>query len=446
MTEISDAELFWIKRVQAETFPKGIREGSLARLSPMTGGEGVIRIDGRLRHADELPYNTRCPILLPKDHHFTQLVVLHAHKTLGHGTSTEHTLTQLRSKFWIPQGRRVVRSVVEGCPECRRRFTTKIASQMMAPLPKSRLSSMRAFEKIGIDYAGPFVTKQGRGRTRAKRYLCLFTCLTTRAVHLEMSYSLDTSSFINAFYRMTSRRGTPRYVICDNGTNFVGAERELRELVEALNKEKIIQETTKFQPVEWDFNPPHAPHFGGVFEALVKSAKKAIRAILGDADVWNEELHTAICGAEQLMNSRPITYVSSDHNDLSPLTPNHFLAGQLGGPFAPETLDETVYNPTKRWHHVQHLLKMFWKRWRREFLPRINVRKKWFHPRHNLKRGDVVMMVEPDASRGDWPLGRVTEVYPGEDGLVRVVRVKSRNNEYVRPIHRICPLEYVEEQ
>ena len=94
-------------------------------------------------------------------------------------------------------------------------------------------------------------------------------------------------------------------------------------------------------------------------------------------------------------------------------------------------------NPTKRWHHVQHLLKMFWKRWRREFLPRINVRKKWFHPRHNLKREDVVMMVEPDANRGDWPLGRVTEVYPGEDGLVRVVRVKSRNNEYVRPIHRI---------
>ena len=198
---------------------------------------------------------------------------------------------------------------------------------MMAPLPKSRLSSMRAFEKIGVDYAGPFVTKQGRGRTRAKRYLCLLTCLTTRAVHLEMSYSLDTSSFINAFYRMTSRRGTPRYVICDNGTNFTGAERELRELVETLNKEKIIQETTKFQPVEWDFNPPHAPHFGGVFEALVKSAKKAIRAILGDADVWDEELHTAICGAERLMNSRPITYVSLDHNDLSPPTPNHFLAG-----------------------------------------------------------------------------------------------------------------------
>jgi hypothetical protein len=246
---------------------------------------------------------------------------------------------------------------------------------------------------------------------------------------------------------MTSRRGTPRYVISDNGTNFVGAERELRELVEALDKDKIIRETTKFHPVDWKFNPPIAPHFGGVFEALVKSAKKAIRAILGDAEVSDEELHTAICGAERLMNSRPLTYVSSDHNDLSPLTPNHFLVGQLGGPFAPEALDETeAYNPKKRWHRVQQLLKMFWKRWRKEFLPQINVRKKWFHPRHNLKNGDVVMMIEPDASRGEWPLGRVMEVYPGGDGLVRVVRVKSRNKEYVRPIHRICPLEYVEEE
>jgi hypothetical protein len=204
----------------------------------MKGSDGVLRIDGRLRFADELPYNTRCPILLPKDHHFTRLIVLHAHRTLGHGSGTELTLTQLRTKFWIIQGRRVVRSIVETCPECRRRFSTKPASQRMAPLPKSRLSSIRAFEKVGVDYAGPFKTKQGRGKVRAKRYLCLFTCLTTRAVHLEMSYSLDTDAFINAFSRMASRRGTPRFVISDNGTNFVGAERELRELVEALDNDK----------------------------------------------------------------------------------------------------------------------------------------------------------------------------------------------------------------
>lgn len=135
--------------------------------------------------------------------------------------------------------------------------------------------------------------------------------------------------------------------------------------------------------------------------------------------------------------------MSSDHNDLAPLTPNHFVIGQLGGPFAPEILDETeaYYNPRKRWHRIQQLLKQFWKRWRKEFLPRLNTRNKWFHPRRNLKSGDVVMMVEPDAKRGDWPLARVVEAYPGDDELVRVVKVKTKDKEYIRPVYRLCPLE-----
>ena len=206
------------------------------------------------------------------------------------------------------------------------------------------------------------MTKQGRGRTRPKHYLCLFTCLTTRAVHLEMSYSLDTDSFINAFTRMTSRGGggTPTYVISDNGTNFVGPEHELRKLVETLDADRITQETSNYHPIDWNLTLHVPPHFGGVFEALTKSAKKAIKAILGDADVTDEELHTAICGAERLLNSRPITYVSSDPNALSPLTPSHFLVGEIGGPFAPEVLDhEQTYNPRKRWHRVQQLLGQF---------------------------------------------------------------------------------------
>ena len=141
------------------------------------------------------------------------------------------------------------------------------------------------------------------GKVKTKRYLCLFICLWTRAVHLEMAYSLDTALFINAFTRME----TPIYVISDNGTNFVGAEREMRELVQALNHEKIVQETTKYQPIDWKFIPPSAPHFGGVFEAMIKSAKKAMKVVMDDADVTDEELQTAMYGAERLLNSRPIT-------------------------------------------------------------------------------------------------------------------------------------------
>lgn len=196
------------------------------------------------------------------------------------------------------------------------------------------------------------------------------------------------------------------------------------------------KKTSKYHPIDWKFNPLCAPHFGGVFEALIKSAKKAIKAILGDADVTDEELHTAICGAERLLNFRPITYVSSDPNDLLPLTPSHFLVGEIGGPFAPEALDhEQSYNHKKPWHCVQQLLGQFWRGWRKEFLPSLRVRKKWFNPRHNL----------PNASRGEWSLGRVIQAYPGDDGLVKVVKVKAKNKQYLRPVHHLCPLEYLED-
>ena len=195
--------------------------------------------------------------------------------------------------------------------------------------------------------------------------------------------------------------------------------------------------------------PPSAPHFGGVFEAMVRKKrkrKKAIKVILGDADVNDEELQTAICGAERLLNSRPITYVSSDPQHLSLLTPSHFLVGEMGGSFAPEALDhKQVYNPRKRWHRVQQLLGQFWTRWRKESLPSLNTRNKLFHPRHNLKKGDVVLIAGSNAKRGEWPLGRVVEAYPGEDGLVRAVRVKAKNKEYLHPVHHLCPLEYPED-
>ena len=181
---------------------------------------------------------------------------------------------------------------------------------MTAPVPKSRITQpLKAFESVSrIDYGDPYLTKQGHGKQRAKRYLCLFTCLVTRAVHLELAYGLDTDSFINAFTRMTSRRGIPSYVVSDNGTNFVGAERELRELVEALDQDAISQKACCYRQIDWKFNPPSAPHFGGLFEVMIKSAKRALRAILKDADVTDDELQTAMCGAESLLNCRPITY------------------------------------------------------------------------------------------------------------------------------------------
>lgn len=208
---VKEKELFWLKQAQADIFPNGVAEKSLAPLSPKKDADGLLRSDGRLRYAEELPYDVKHPILLPKVHPVTRLIVVTTHNRLGHGSGVDHLLiTELCSRFWIIKGRAIIRNIVQRCPECRRKFTAKPAGQMMAPLPKARLMyPLRAFERVGVDYGDPYLTKQGRGKTRAKRYLCLLTCLSTRAVHLEMAYSLDTDSFINAFTRMVSRRGHP---------------------------------------------------------------------------------------------------------------------------------------------------------------------------------------------------------------------------------------------
>ena len=293
-----------------------------------------------------------------------------------------------------------------------------------------------------MDYAGPFITVQGRGKQRQKRWLCLFTCLATRALHLELAWSLDTGSFLNAFTRFVSRRGVPSEVISDNGTNFVGAVNELRELVGKLDPDRIQQMTNHlFTKVKWHFNPPAAPHFGGIYEAMIKAAKRAIYAVLGNGNIRDEELITVITGVESLLNSRPLTYQSSDPKDVLPLTPNHFLHGQVGGILAPESVDYTSFNLRNRWRRVQQLLDQVWSRWLKEYIPTLNKRPKWMEVVSDLQTGDVVLALESGVPRGRWPLGRIVETYPGKDGHTRVAKIQCGEKTLTRPIHKLVPLK-----
>ena len=174
---------------------------------------------------------------------------------------------------------------------------------------------------------------------------------------------------------------------------------------------------------------------------MIKAAKRATYAILGNADVTDEELMTAFTGAEALINSRPLTYQSASPSDDVPLTPNHFLFGQVGGPFAPESVDGSQFNPRKRWRRVQELVQHFWHRWLREWLPTLNRRTKWQKEQKDVQVNDVVLVIDPDTPRGQWPLGRVLEVYPGKDNHARAVKVQVGRKELIRPVVKICPLE-----
>ena len=430
--EIKDAEEEIVRLAQHEAFCEeytALRSGKpiskksqLIKLNPCIDEDGIIRCDGRLKFADFPPYDTRFPIILPRGHWVTKLIVKNYHERGNHAAGVNFTLCQLSERFWIIAAREEIPEWDRECNECKRR-RSKPACQIMVPLPKARLRfTFKPFAQTAVDFAGPLYTVQGRRKPRQKRWLCLFTCLETRAVHLEMAWGLDTDTFLHAFTRFTSRRGIPKEVISDRGTNFVGAVGELKKLVSQLDRQQLLNKTAELG-VTWSLNPPGAPHFGGVHGVLVKAAKKAICAVVGDRDVTDEELITVSTGVESLLNSRPLTYQSSDPRDDVPLTPNHFLHGQMGGQFAPESVDTTTFLPRQRWRKVKDIISRVWRRWLKECVPTLNSRPKWTSEVQDLKVGDVVLVIQPDAPRGRWPLGRIVEVYPGRDGHTRVDKV-----------------------
>ena len=436
--------LFWV-RSQSRKFQTDIGN-RIAEIQEYSVGRQWQHISGKLNPADEgtrgLSAEALCqdevwwhgPSFLMKSQE--------SHAQCGHSVGPNHLLTNLRQRYWIVQGKAATRAHRASCVTCKKRWA-KVAGQKMAPLPDFRTSPpFQAFAKVGIDYAGPFSTKQGRGRAQQKRYMCVITCLQTRACHLEIAFSLTTDGFLQAFTRFCKRRGVSTEVVSDNGGNFVCAERELRDAVKQLNNQHVAAAMAR-RDIEWHFNPPQAPHFGGVLETMARSAKRVMIATLSRAELTDEELLTAMVQAEALLNSRPLTTVHTEAGDLEPLTPQHFLASHCQIILPAEELaglDANVH-PTRRWRYVQRLMKLMWQRWLSEFVPQLNVMKKWVCQRRNLKIGDVVLAMEPGTARGNWPLAIVTATYPGTDGLVRVVDVKVRSKTCRRPVNRLVPLE-----
>lgn len=284
------------------------------------------------------------------------------------------------------------------------------------------------------------MTTHGRGRSKQKRYLCLFVCNETRAVHLELAYSLETDEFFRCICNFISRRGRIETLTCDNGTNFRGCEKELKKLIQDLDQEQLEKYSTE-KGFEFRFNPPGAPHMGGVFESLIKSAKRAIRASLKDVEFTDAELQSAFIGAEDLLNSRPLGYQTNDLNDFRALTPASFLHGRLDGSFLPPTVDNQDFNPKQRWRLIQNILNNIWKRWIKEILPNLGPRQKWTQDNRNFQVDDEVLVMDKNLPRYRWNLGRITAVYPGRDGVVRVVDVKGENGDILqKTVHRLVPL------
>lgn len=410
------------------------RKSTIYRLDPVLE-DGILRVGGRLKRA-AMPEEAKRPMILPKNLHVSTLILRNIHEQLGHA-GRNHMLSQLRKRYWIVNANSAARKVLSQCVTCRC-VKGKRGEQKMADLPKERLEvDLPPFSNVGVDYFGPFETKRGRSLT--KRYGVIFTCMSSRAVHLEMAYALDTDSCINALRRFISRRGQVTHIRSDNGTNLVGAKKDLQNAIAGWNSEKINNAMLQ-KGIQWSFNPPAASHHGGVWERLIRMVRQVLLSTIKEQTLDDECLQTLFCEIEAILNSRPITTVSDDNHDLEALTPNHILLLKCHPSLPPGLFQHSDMYTRRRWKQVQYLANLFWRRWTKEYLPLLQERQKWTRMRRDFTVGGIVMVVDSTAPRGSWVLGRVEEVLPDSKGLVRTVKIRTKTGVYERPVTKLCML------
>ena len=408
------------------------RDSKLVSLNPIIEN-GLIRMQGRRQSTDPKHY----PMIIPQSDHLSTLIIRHIHEAHGH-VGREQVLAIVRKKYWILRGPSAVKRVLKGCITCKR-LHGPLLRQQMAPLLEEQMTPNKPpFTYVGIDYFGPLLVKTQD--TTTKRYGCLFTCLATRAVHLEVANTLTADSFLAAFQRFVSRRGMPEVVHSDNGRNLVSGDRELKRCLSDWNHSKIGRHMVK-REIEWHFNPPSASHMGGLWERLLRSTRTILKSLIKEQLLNDEQLLTLMTETENILNSRPITHVSRDPDDPLPLTPNMLLM-MKSETHIPYRICENENSPTRKlWRQIQYLVNVFWRRWVREYLPTLQRRQKWQRSTRDLRVGDVVLLAHEKVSRGQWPLGVVEDVKTGRDGHVRSCVVKTKDSKAVKPITKLCLLE-----
>ncbi|XP_064479081.1 uncharacterized protein LOC135392294 [Ornithodoros turicata] len=454
--EVEKAEIFWIRRAQNESYPeeflalrqrREIAQGSkIARLRPHLDERDVMRLSGRLQYSDN-PEEVKHPILMAKEHPLSALLVDSVHRRALH-SGVQTTLTILRERWWITQARQLVKSTLYRCKVCRRLRATK-ATAPIAPLPVERLNPTHPFDTTGIDFAGPLYLKTSSGS--AKAYIALFTCATTRAVHLELVTDLTTKSFVMAFRRFISRRGAPSTIYSDNALTFKKAAQDIKKLWTVV-RSTDAQDFAAKNRISWKFIVERAAWWGGMWERLVRSVKTCLRRVLGRQCLTSEEMTTLLHEVEAVVNSRPLTYLHSTPDEPSALTPAHLLIGRNLSAL-PEVSATTVVprsNSTvvsRRWIHRQKLADQFWKRWKHEYLLELRSAHQ-SDPKSRttrLSQGDVVLVQEDKVPRHMWRLARITQLFRGRDDLVRSCELRLVSGRLTRrPVQLLYPLETAE--
>ncbi|XP_075150703.1 uncharacterized protein LOC142224804 [Haematobia irritans] len=392
--------------------PLGSRS-SLLSLNPFLDEEGVMRLNGRLSRCPTLSYSERHPIIVPYNSRFARLLVKYVHDISIHG-GNQLVLRLIRIEYWIPRLTSLIRSTINRCKRCLL-DRKKSCTQIMAALPPERTVLTRPFTTTGVDFAGPFEIKLfiGRACKITKGYVCVFVCFSTKAIHLEATSDLSTTTFLAAFHRFISRRGCPKTIFSDNGTNFVGASREMDKVLGCVFKEgrDKVCSAYQFQQLSWQFIPAGAPHMGGLWEAAVKSFKTHFRKHASGFKFTFEEFSTVLSRIEACLNSRPLCPMSESSQELVALTPGHFLENEGAVATVLLTVERGIFE-----------------------------RYKWKFPQRDIEVGDLVVIRDEQLPPTSWKLGRVDDVHTGSDGRVRVADVRTANGVVRRPVVKLVIL------
>ncbi|XP_058467437.1 uncharacterized protein LOC131439240 [Malaya genurostris] len=453
--ELQTGECYLYRRAQIEAYPEEIaillkaqeypeeprkqipKNSELYQLSPVLDRYGVVRMQGRTRHCVYATEDAKNPIVMPRDHYITTLIIAYYHNKY-HPQNHETTVNELRQKYKIARLRVCYAKVRRQCQRCKNDSAVPYPP-IMADLPPARVAAFsRPFTHVGVDYFGPMEVVVGR--RVEKRWGMLATCLTIRAIHIELVHSLNTDSCIMALRRFIARRGTPKVLFSDRGTNFVGASRELREAEGTINQQKIMEEFVSTE-TQWLFNPPAAPHMGGSWERLIRTVKKNLASICPTKKPTDEVLRSLLTEIESVVNSRPLTHVPIDDESDPALTPNHLLLGSSNGTKPLSVNDNSGLALKQGWRTSQTLANQFWKRWLTDYLPEITRRTKWFVHTRPVRKGDIVVIVDPKLPRNCWPKGKVIDTCVSKDNQIRSATVRTASGVYERPVTKLAVLD-----
>lgn len=443
--DIQKAREIWYRKVQLESFgeelsdlnTKGYVKGSsrLYTRSPVLYEDNIIRLKGRIQES-YLSFDERNPVILPNNHPFTKLLITDYHERNLH-CGIDTVVNNLKQHFDIIHCRQAVRKVFRSCITCRQ-IRAKPTVPEMGQLPASRITAyVTPFHFTGLDYFGPLTVTVGR--RHEKRWVALFTCMVTRACHIEVVSTLSTSSAIMAMIRFMNIRGVPKEINCDNATCFHGADNELREFKEQLiQDEDTIRDQLSIRGVEFKFVPPGAPHFAGSWERKVRSIKNPLDVALKETYPSDEILKTVLSEIVNMVNNTPLVEVSCDPEAPRAIVPNDILMGRINNTQFDVKFDEVDLNP-KTWKSAQVIADRFWPRYVREKRPLMQRRSKWHNDKNTimLQVDDVVLVADENLKRNKWPKGTVVEVHPGPDSKVRAVTIKTQENEFKRPVSKI---------